>query len=402
MNPQTRQTLLRLGAAYALAWATTSMVAGPGSAALVRLTGDLSHSGLYVALFYLGAAAGAASGGRAMDRYGRRRPLVAAYLLAATGFVAAGVGLQRESLAWFVAGITIFAAAFGTVNLTRLAAAEMFAPAERGRGVAWVQIAAIFGAVAGPVFLLLSQPLGTLLGREPAILVWFLAPLLQGIAAILAASAPEPVRFVGPPVAAPAPGDAFRERALSRRLVVAGSVSLAASQAAMASVMGVAGAAVAHAGHGTSVLGSLMLAHFVGMFALSRVVGRIADRVGRRATILTGLGLLASGGAVVALVPGPAGFAVGLLLVGFGWSFGFIGSTVLLTDASPPDRRARVLGRADLGAQLAAAVIATAGGWWFAARGMPGLGLAAAVVAATPILLLALVREREPGHYSIT
>jgi hypothetical protein len=42
------------------------------------------------------------------------------------------------------------------------------------------------------------------------------------------------------------------------------------------------------------------------------------------------------------------GYAVGLLLVGLGWSFGFIGSTVLLADATAPERRARVVGRADL------------------------------------------------------
>lgn len=396
MDIQTRHTLTRLGAAYALAWATTSMVAGPGSAALVRLTANLSYAGLYVALFYVGAAFGAAAGGRAMDRYGRKRPLVAAYVLAAIGFAGAGFGLQRESLVWFVVGITIFAASFGTANLTRLAVAEMFAPAERGRGVAWVQISAIFGAIAGPVFLLLSQPLGIWLGRETSILVWYLAPLLQAGAAILVASATEPQKFTGP---APLITDAAASRPSERRLVVAGSVSLAASQAAMASVMGVAGAAVAHAGHGTSVLGSVMLAHFVGMFALSRVVGSIADRFGRRTTILVGLGLLASGGAVVALVPGPVGFAAGLMLVGFGWSFGFIGSTVLLADATAPDRRARVLGRADLGAQLSAAVIATAGGRWFASNGMTGLGIAAVVVAAAPVVLVTLVRERQPGQY---
>lgn len=399
MDPRTRDTLVRLGGAYALAWATTSMVAGPGSAALVRLTGNLSHAGLYVALFYVGAAVGAASGGRAMDRYSRKRPLVVAYALSAIGFVAAGFGLQRESLAWFVAGITLFAAAFGTANLTRLAVAEMFAPAERGRGVAWVQIAAIFGAIAGPVFLLLSQPLGQWLGRDPSILAWYLAPLLQVGAALLSGSAAEPHTHVGPPPAAPAPDDAAAARRHERRLVVAGSASLAASQAAMASVMGVAGAAVAHAGHGTSVLGSLMLAHFVGMFALSRLVGRIADRIGRRTTILIGLGLLASGGAVVAAIPGPVGFGIGLLLVGVGWSFGFLGSTVLLTDATAPERRARVLGRADLGAQLSAAVIATAGGWWFASQGMTGSGIAAVAVAAAPVVLVALVREGKPGQY---
>ena len=396
MQPQVHQTLVRLGSAYALAWATTSMAVGAGSAALVSLTGNLSNAGLYVALFNVCAAGGAALGGRAMDRYGRKPPLVAAYLLAAAGYAIAGIGVNRTLLPWFIVGSVIVAAAFGTGNLSRLAAAEMFPPAERGRGVAWVQIAATFGAVIGPLLLLLSEPLGQLLGRAPLSLVWFLAPPLLVGAALLVGSATEP-RTLAAPIASSPAGEppVAAAQGSATRLIVAGTVSLAASQAAMAAVMGVAGAAVAHAGHGVTVLGTLMFMHFIGMFALSRVVGRIADKVGRRPTILTGLALLASGGGVVALVPGAVGFGIGLMLVGFGWSFGFIGSTVLLTDAAPPDRRARTLGRADLTAQLAAAVAATGGGWWFAANGLAGLGIVAMAVAAAPVVLVMRAARRQ-------
>jgi len=379
------------------------MVAGPGSAALVSLTGNLRHSGLFIALFYVAAALGSGLGGKAMDRYGRRPPLVVAYAAAAAGFALAGIGADRAALLWFVSGTVLFAAAFGVANLTRLAAAEMFPPAERGRGVAWVQISAIFGAVCGPVLLLLSDPLGRMLGRAPLSLVWFLAPPLLAGSALLIARAREP-RTIAERVAAGAgvsgtDNGVVPESRDTARLVVAGTVTLAASQSAMAAVMGVAGAAVSHAGHGVSVLGVLMFMHFVGMFALSRVVGRIADAVGRRQTILAGLALLASGGVVVALAPGSAGFGIGLLLVGLGWSFGFIGATVLLTDVSLPGRRARTLGRADFTAQLSAAVVATGGGWWFASHGLAGLGIAAAVVAAAPAMLMALVREQTPGQY---
>ena len=197
MEIAVRRTLQRLGSAYALAWATTSMSAGPGSAALVELTGSLTYAGLFIALIYLGGASGAFIGGRAMDRYGRRAPLVAAYLVSASGFVLAGIGVDRAVLMLFVVGAFLFAAATGTVNLTRVAAAEMFPPAERGRGVAWVQISAIFGAVVGPLLLLLSEPLGRLLGRPPLSLVWFLAPPLLLVSAFLVGGAMEPRGLAG-------------------------------------------------------------------------------------------------------------------------------------------------------------------------------------------------------------
>ena len=396
MDVTTRHTLTRLGAAFALAWAATSMAVGPGSAALVRLSGNLAFAGLYVALFNVGAATGAALGGRAMDRYGRKRPLVAGYLTSAIGYVIAGIGVQRGVLWLLVVGAFILAAAFGTAGLSRLVAAEMFTPAERGRGVAWVQIAAIFGSVTGPALLLLSEPLGRMLGRAPLDLIWFLAPPLVLVAAALIAGAAEPKSIA--PVGAPST-TAPVQSTHAGATVVAATVSLASSQASMAAVMGVSGAAVAHAGHGVPVLSGIMLAHFFGMFALSRVVGRFADRVGRRQAIFVGLGLLALGGGVVALVPGAAGFAVGLLLVGFGWSFAFIGSTVLLADAALPERRARTVGRADLSAQLAAAAVAAGGGWWFAQYGLRGLGILAIVVAAVPLLLLSR-READSGSES--
>ena len=397
MDVQARHTLTRLGAAYALAWATTSMSVGPGSAALVRLSGNLSYAGLYVALFNVGAASGAALGGRAMDRYGRRTPLMASYVIAAVGYVIAGIGAQRATLPVLVIGAFILAACFGAAGLSRLAAAEMFAPSERGRGVAWVQIAAIFGAVAGPVVLLLSEPLGKFLGRPPLDLVWFIAPPLLLIAAWSIASAAEPKSLADSSTTPAAlPGTPTRGAIESPPLVLAATVSLAASQASMAAVMGVSGAAIAHAGHGVPVLSYVMLAHFIGMFALSRVVGHFADRVGRKQTILVGLGLLAIGGAIVALIPGATGFATGLALVGFGWSFAFIGSTVLLADAAAPERRARIVGRADLSAQLSSAAIAAGGGWWFASRGLVGLGVLAIAVATVPIFFLVRVARTSP------
>jgi MFS family permease len=195
---------------------------------------------------------------------------------------------------------------------------------------------------------------------------------------------------IAAPVAVPAAAPASRPTAT----IAVGILALAASQAGMAAVMGVAGAAVSHAGHGVRVLSATMVSHFIGMFGLSRVVGRFADRAGSRATILVGLAVLASGGLIVALVHGSVGFAAGLMIVGLGWSFSFIGATVLLSDAVPGAQRARTVGRADLAAQMSAAAVATGGGWWFASHGAQGLGLVAIVVAVIPAIALALTRER--------
>lgn len=123
------------------------------------------------------------------------------------------------------------------------------------------------------------------------------------------------------------------------------------------------------------------------MFAFSLVSGKSADRAGRRATILVGIAVLAMGGLSVALAPGAVGLAVGLLLVGLGWSFAYIGGTALLTDVLPPARRARTLGFVDFSTALFAALASFGGGLWYAERGISGLGLAAVALVALPAVL---------------
>ena len=402
MNEIVRRTLVMLSASFALGFAAGSMTAGPGSAALVALSGNASFAGLYVALLNLGAAAGAAVGGRAMDRWGRRPVLMSGYVLGGVGYAIAGSGVALDVLALFVAGILVFAAAMGIGGLTRIAAAEIFPPAERGRGIAWVQTSAIAGGVVGPLLLMLTEPLGHAIGRDALGIVWWLAPPLLIAGALTLRRAAEPMELAKEIEREHphAPGTALGTGAVrSRRLLVAGVIALAGSHAAMAAVMGVAGVAVVHAGHGASVLGTIMMLHFIGMYGLSRIVGHVTDRWGRRPTILSGLVLLGLGGAVVALIPNMGGFAAGILIVGLGWSFAYIGASVLLTDITVPSRRARILGRADLITQLTAAVVATSGGVWFAANGLAGLGLVAIAVVTLPFVAFLFVVEPLPGQY---
>jgi MFS family permease len=402
VNDIVRRTLLLLSASFALGFAAASMTAGPGSAALVALSDNARFAGLYVALLNLGAAAGAAIGGRAMDRWGRRPVLMCGYVLGAVGYTIAGSGVAFGILALFVGGILVFAAAMGIAGLTRIAAAEIFPPAERGRAIAWVQTSAIAGGIVGPLLLMLTEPLGHFIGRNALGIVWWIAPPLLIASALTLRRAAEPIELAKEIERAHphAPGAAGAGEAVrSRRLLVVGVLALASSHAAMASVMGVAGVAVVHAGHGAGVLGSIMMLHFIGMYGLSRIVGHATDRWGRRPTILLGLVLLGVGGAVVALVPNMAGFAAGILIVGLGWSFAYIGASVLLTDITVPSRRARILGRADLITQLTAAVVATSGGVWFAANGLAGLGVVAIAVVTLPFVAFLFVVEPLPGQY---
>ncbi len=403
MHPVIKRTIVALSVTYALGWAGAAMAVGPGSATLVDLTGNPAHAGFFVALFSLSAATGAALFGRLMDRFGRKIILIIAHLVSMSGYALAGLGAVLHLTPLFVVGGALLAGGFGGVLLTRVAAAEIFPATQRGRGVGWVQISATVGAVVGPLLLVLSDPVGHFTTWEPLALVWFFAPPLHLIAALTLLRITEPLelaREVGTyhPESLDLPPQAQVHAPVM--LLPLAIIALAANQAAMAAVMGIAGAAVHQAGYAVWVLGGMMFLHFVGMFGLSRVVGKVADRFGRRNTILVGMLLIALGGGVIAGFTGIIAFTVGLMLVGFGWSFGFIGATVLLTDIIAVHRRARIVGRADLSAQLSAAALALAGGWWFAQEGLAGLGVLAIFVVLVPaLLLLGFVRESQPGVF---
>lgn len=405
LHPVVRRALRLLSASFALAWVAIAMTVAPGSAAWIELSGRLTDAGVYIAAFYVAVAAGAGVGGRAMDRWGRRPVLAAAHVLAAAGYLTAGLAYGARSLPGFAVGTLALATGTGVVYLTRLAAADLFPVASRGRGVAVVQLSATFGAVVGPLLLVASGPVGEALGRSPQSLVWFVAPPLLLLAAALVLAAPEPLavardlsRYHPAAAVATAAPVALGAPRPTGALPVA-FLTLALAQGAMAAVMGVTGAALGHAGHGVGVMGLVMALHFVGMFGLSTIVGRVADRAGRRRTMLAGLATLALGAGVVALVPGVVGLGAGLLVVGFGWSFAYIGASLLVTDVTSLTVRARVLGLADLVTSLTAAAVAVLAGWWFASRGLTGLGLVAALLTLPPLVAALALRERRPGVY---
>ena len=191
LHPTIRRALWLLGTAYALGWLTIALAVGPGSTVVVDLSGRLDSAGYFIAAYYLGAASGGALFGRAMDVWGRRPLLVAAYGTAAAGFALAGAAVQFASLPLFLAGDVVLAAGMGGIHLTRVAAAEMFPPQRRGSAVGRIQLSALAGALTGPLLLAASEPASRLLQVNAIEAIWFAAVPVLLLAMLLAHRAPE-------------------------------------------------------------------------------------------------------------------------------------------------------------------------------------------------------------------
>jgi MFS family permease len=138
------------------------------------------------------------------------------------------------------------------------------------------------------------------------------------------------------------------------------------------------------------VVGIVLSLHIAGMYALSPVVGWLADRVGRRQVILGGVALLLAACAVA----GTAGhhtplLSVGLALLGLGWSGTMVAGSTLLSESVPTADRPGVQGLSDLIMGLAGAGAAAASGFVMRTAGYPTLTLLAAI-AVVPLVALAL------------
>jgi MFS family permease len=104
-----------------------------------------------------------------------------------------------------------------------------------------------------------------------------------------------------------------------------------------------------HHGSDLGIVGLVMSAHTLGMFALSPVTGRLADRWGSISVILLGmavLGLSALGAAYGPNQSTPWLVAV-LFGLGFGWNLAFVAGSSLLTTGVGSDIRSRLQGRVD-------------------------------------------------------
>jgi MFS family permease len=126
-----------------------------------------------------------------------------------------------------------------------------------------------------------------------------------------------------------------------------------------------------HEGASLRVVGLVISGHVAGMYALSPLVGWLADRFGRVALAVVGQVVLVAATAVT----GTAGesrhavLGVGLFLLGLGWSCALVAGSTLLTESVAASVRPGVQGAADFlmglagaaGGALAGVVVGLAG-----------------------------------------
>src|SRR5215218_2469591 len=127
------------------------LVVAVSTITLVLVTGIESILGLGPAIFLTAAAVAAFPAGRAMDEFGRIPVLASGCAAGVVGCSMTALGCAVDSAALVIAGFAFVGAAQGTILLSRAAAADLYPPERRGRGISYVLLGALFGAALGPL-----------------------------------------------------------------------------------------------------------------------------------------------------------------------------------------------------------------------------------------------------------
>ncbi|HKX74936.1 MAG TPA: MFS transporter [Acidimicrobiia bacterium] len=316
------------------------------------LLGSESWAGLPAAVLTLSAAAFSPVLARRSARHGRRSGLFFGFVVGTIGGVATLVSGRMVSFALLLAGMVAFGAGQAAILQTRYAAADLAEPDRRSQAIAAVVWVGTIGAVAGPFLGEAANAHLAGFGAYGGALSLGAAFFALAAVAVMWWLRPDPLQVSGGLlVQTGGSGSGLRANLsllwCNRRARLA-TGAMIVSQATMVAVMVMTPLHLKDHGH-AGLAGPVIAIHVLGMFGLSPLVGKWADRFGSNRVIMAG-GVILASGTVMAVVAGyqPSLIFGGLLLLGLGYSFCFIAGSSLLTAAVESQVRVAAQGTGDL------------------------------------------------------
>ena len=286
-----------------------------------------------ISVFVVGMALATLPTGWIAREYGRRAAFMTGSGL---GCVAGGLGalaLMQQSF-WLYCLSTLCAGFYGAVVQSfRFAAADGVEPKKRPLALSWVMAGGVLGGVIGPQLVTLTMDL------SPH--VFFVSYLAQAAVAVMTLSI-----LAGIDLPKPGPLERARGRPLlsivrEERFLVA-VVCGVVTYMLMNLVMTSAPLAMRLCGLPISASNLAIQWHVIAMYAPSFFTGAVITRVGAPIVVAIGLVLLGACGIVGLAGLTTTHFFIGLILLGVGWNFGFVGASAMVMESHQPEERTRV------------------------------------------------------------
>src|SRR5690625_1265228 len=339
-----------------------------------------AHPSLFtlpVALQFLGLIFSTLPAAHLMQRLGRKAGFVLGNLIGLAGTGVALYGLGSASLAWFAGGTFLIGMAIGVGQQYRFAALDACPVEQHPRAISLVMAGGVLAAILGPNLALWSQ--GWYSGN-PFVGAFYGLLGLYVIALLLILLLPLPgAKTFAKVERARSYRELFRQPLLSTA-VVSGMIGYGV----MVLLMTATPLAMDHSQHEFPAIAQVIQWHVLGMFVPSFFTGRLIRRYSTRRVILWGCLALLLSALVNISGTGYWFYFVGLLLLGVGWNFTFIGATHLLSMSYLPQEQGKVQGMNEFMVFSAAAV-----GSLFAGQGVVLLDWTWLNLLSIPMVILA-------------
>ena len=317
-----------------------------GNAAIIFATGGIVGSVLApskalatlpISVYVVGLWVGTLPVGWLARRYGRRTAFQVGTLCGvATGLLSMLAVLQGSFLIFMLG--TFFGGLYGAAHQAyRFAAADTASETFKPKAISYVLAGGLFAGFVGPQIIIHTKDLW-----QPYL---FAASYLAQAGVALAAGLV--LIFLDIPKSASAGGTGatggrpMAEIVRNPRFVTA-VICGVASYALMNLVMTSAPLAMVGCNHSVDDATLGLQWHVLAMYAPSFFTGSLIARFRAERVIVVGLVLIAASAAVDLAGLTVAHFWTGLILLGLGWNFGFVGATTMVTDCHRPEERTRV------------------------------------------------------------
>jgi len=332
-----RRNLNLLVAAQALGAASPPIIIALGGLVGEQLADDPSLSTLPVSLHQLGLALSTLPAAWLMQRAGRRTAYLLGAVLGLLSGLIAAFGISSGHFILFCTGTALAGFYAACVQNYRFAAADLATgTGQQARAISMIMVGGLLAAIIGPQLVYWTKD---------ALAVPFAGSFYsQAALALLAVPLLMSLRL------SPAPKAAAHDSGDARPLwqiattpafitaVAAGIVSFAL----MSFLMTAAPLAMTHHGHSSDHATLGIQWHVLAMFAPSFFTGRLIARFGKRLITASGLLMIATAALIDLAGLELMHFWGGLILLGVGWNFSFIGATALVTECYRPSERAKV------------------------------------------------------------
>src|SRR6201747_742432 len=333
-DARARSNVARLAAAQALSGANSAVIFATGSIVGATLAPDISLATVPLSMFVVGLASGTLPVGAISRAHGRRIAFIIGTGCGVLTGLLARSAILRGSFVLFCCA-TFLGGLYGAVSQSyRFAAADGASAAYRPKAVSWVMAGGVFAGLLGPQLVQWTMDIW------PPYLFAF-SFVAQAVVAVVAMAV-----LSGVDAPKPAPAGLHGGRPLfviaRQPRFIAAALCGVISYPMMNLVMTSAPLAMKMCGLSVSDSNFGIQWHIVAMYGPSFFTGSLIARFGAPRIVALGLSLEALAAAIGISGITALHFWSGLVVLGFGWNFGFIGASALVLETHAPQERNKV------------------------------------------------------------